>query len=116
FNKFFLTRNPFPYVSVPEDEPRIYFDQVAALERIKGALGSSAETGSSNHIVIVGPYGTGKSHTLKYIASMLNGGQVTGKGKALGVYISHPGTSFVDIYKEIVLRLGYSSMKTMGNS
>ena len=115
YAQYYLSRNPFPFVSIPEEEPSVYFDQEVAISRISSSLKSAIETGYSNHIVLVGPYGTGKSHTLKHIAHLLNEGVIAKRGKSQAVYIPHPGGSFADIYKQVVLRLGYSEIRRLGS-
>lgn len=107
YEKFLLTQNPFPYVSVPEDEPSLFFDQEKALRTLAHVVESTYATEFSNHAVVVGTYGSGKSHTLKYIARYVNK-QISKqpKKKAIAFYIPHPGTGILDIYRTIITDLG----------
>jgi hypothetical protein len=106
YSRLCLKGNPFPYVSVPEEEPSYYFDQEAALKCLLRVLASTHATASSNHAVLVGTYGSGKSHTLKHLAERVKNELNRANRKAVAFYVPHPGLGIIDVYRSIVAQLG----------
>ena len=102
FDFFGLNENPFPYSPVPSNEPNIYCDQEDVRKRLFEVLKNTISTGKSNHLIITGKYGNGKSHTLKYANKLLKKQERT-----VSSYVAQPGEDFVDIYHEIIYDLGY---------
>jgi hypothetical protein len=106
YSRLYLKGNPFPYVSVPDEEPSHYFDQEAALKCLLRVMASTHTTGSSNHAVLVGTYGSGKSHTLKHLAEHVKNELNRSNRKAIAFYVPHPGLGIIDVYRSIVAQLG----------
>jgi hypothetical protein len=115
YGRLLLTQNPFPYVSVPDEEPTIFYDQEKALRTLTSVVASTHTTGSSNHAVVVGSYGSGKSHTLKYIGRFINKELNKKSKRAVAFYIPHPGAGILDIYRSIVTDLGPSLISKLSN-
>ena len=116
YEKFILTQNPFPYVSVPDDEPSVFFDQEKALKTLTHVAESAYSTEFSNHAVVVGPYGSGKSHTLKYIARYVNKQLAKSpKKRSIAFYIPHPGAGILDIYRTIIAEMGPTSISKLSS-
>lgn len=115
YERLLLTQNPFPYVSVPDEEPAIFYDQEKALRNLTSVVSSTHATGSSNHAVVVGSYGSGKSHTLKYIGRFINKELNKRPKRAVAFYIPHPGAGILDIYRTIVTDLGPSLISKLSN-
>lgn len=113
YSPYFLERNPFPYTQVPEEKPVIYVDQEKVLGKLSDIISTVYSTGRSNHAVVVGPSGLGKSHTLKYIQKMI--GEQIG-GKALSCYISSPGQDFIHVYRSFIQRLGLEKMEAFAKA
>src|SRR3989304_3276110 len=112
YSKIGLSDNPFPYSGVPEDEPHIYVDREEAIKAINNVLSTIISTGKSSHLIVTGAYGSGKSHTLKYVRSEIRR-QFTGVDgtKVCIGYVSQPGETFLDIYREFIYDLGYDFIK-----
>ena len=115
YKRLLLTQNPFPYVSVPDEEPTIFYDQEKALRALTSVVSSTHTTGSSNHAVLVGSYGSGKSHTLKYIGRFINKDLNKRPKRAIAFYIPHPGAGILDIYKTLVTELGPAVISKLSN-
>ena len=108
-----LSGNPFPYVAIPPEEPDVYVDQEEALNILLNIVDSVCSSKLSNHAVIVGPYGSGKSHTLRYLAHVINTAR---RGSAKAIYISHPGEKFVDFYREVLQRIGLDLLRELSGN
>lgn len=110
YEKLNLQENPFPYSPVPEDLPDVYSGQEHVKNALKATIGSAISTGKSNHLVITGKYGNGKTHTLKYAKKL-----VKQESDAISGYVSQPGEGFIDIYHEFVYDLGYEFFQDLAH-
>ncbi|MCD6515795.1 MAG: DUF2791 family P-loop domain-containing protein [Candidatus Odinarchaeota archaeon] len=107
YTTYFLKRNPFPRIGVPESNPRIFVDREQEFHEIIDAINTALNETSTN-LVLVGSYGSGKTHTLKYTKSIVEKRFSTEKiDKVLVAYIESPGESFVDIYRKFIYDIGY---------
>lgn len=108
YDKFNLIENPFPYSPVPDDNPEIYSGQEHVRKTLEDVLGTAISTSQSNHLVVTGKYGNGKSHTLKYAQKIAeeNSNCIVG-------YVPQPGSSFLDIYHEFMYDLGYDFFQNL---
>lgn len=114
YSKLGLSDNPFPYSGVPEEEPHIYVDREEAIKAVNNVLSTTISTGKSNHIIVTGAYGSGKSHTLKYVRSEIRRQFTANSEKKVCIgYVSQPGETFLDIYREFVYDLGYDFIRKM---
>lgn len=98
-----LHANPFPGTPVPEEEPHFLFarDKIAkdvARIIVRGVLDHDPQ-----HFVIIGKYGTGKSHILKYFKRTANA-RFFPSGEAVAVYVIHPGRNFSELYRNLILQ------------
>jgi Cdc6-like AAA superfamily ATPase len=112
YSKFGLIGNPFPYSGVPDESPAIYVGQENVMGTIGNVLSATISTGKSNHLIITGTYGNGKSHTLRYIKKVLS--NRFSEKDTLGICvgeISHFSEGFLDIYSKFVYDLGYDFLK-----
>jgi len=109
YHKYFLLENPFPIVPIPEEQPEIFGANQNALDRIIWQLNKVAKTNRPIHIVLVGPYGSGKTHLLRYLASEINQ-HIRG---GLGAYVPHPGPDFISIYRRFVDNIGYDRLRNL---
>lgn len=103
-----LDSNPFPYSPVPSEDPEIYCGQRHATKEISETVSTLLSTGKSNHLVITGRYGNGKSHTLKYTRSL-----VRDRDDVLVGYVAQPGEGFLDIYHEFMYDIGFDRVKSL---
>jgi len=102
-----LRGNPFPASPVPEESPKIFADQEKALALVKGSVTDSiySEEKRPVHIIVVGSYGNGKSHTLKVIrTSILD--QLYPDNIAVAGYTSTRGWSLLAVYQGFIRDLG----------
>jgi len=112
YQRYFLAENPFPIVPIPEEQPKIFGANQNALNRIIWQLNRVAKTNRPVHIVVVGPYGCGKTHLLRYLASKINRDIKGG----LGAYVPHPGPDFISIYRRFVESIGYGRLKQLAKA
>ncbi|HQJ87968.1 MAG TPA: DUF2791 family P-loop domain-containing protein [Methanoregulaceae archaeon] len=111
YAQFGLSDNPFPSTGVPDDHPTIYIGQPEVLTALQSVLLAMIATGRSNHLILTGSYGNGKSHTLKFVKTELEArsGELP-RPLCIG-YVSQPGTTFLDIYREFMFDLGYERIR-----
>ncbi len=117
YSVFGLSGNPFPYAGVPDEHPNVYVGQDDVMDRVNTVLSSTVVTGRSNHLIITGAYGNGKSHTLKFIKSRIND-QFSKKSDAkicIG-YVTQPGETFLEIYTKFMYDLGYKFVKHLSET
>jgi GTPase SAR1 family protein len=107
-----LKENPFPIVPIPEENPRIFGANHQALQRMTWQLKKVAKTNRPIHVVLVGPYGSGKTHLLRYLASEINQNVEGG----LGAYVPHPGPDFLSIYRRFIESLSYEKIRRLSKS
>jgi type II secretory pathway predicted ATPase ExeA len=110
YRRFNLTQNPFSYSPVPKEDPQVFTGQEQVKSAIGNVLGTAISTGKSNHLVVTGKYGNGKSHSLKYAKGLLQ----TESDSIIG-YVAQPGDSFLDIYHEFMYDLGYESFQNLSH-
>lgn len=109
YEDYFLVENPFPIVPIPEEQPEIFGANQKALNHILWQLNKVVRTGRPIHMVLVGPYGSGKTHLLRYLALQINQNIDGG----LGAYVPHPGPDFISIYRRFVSNVGYDKLKNL---
>jgi hypothetical protein len=112
YQKYFLAENPFPIVPIPEEQPEIFGANQNVLDRIIWQLNKVAKTNRPVHIVLIGPYGSGKTHLLRYLALQINGNIKSG----LAAYVPHPGPDFISIYRRFIDNLGYDKLKKLAEA
>ena len=106
YERYSLKKNPFPYAGIPEENPAFCADRERELEIIAETI-SLCLGNSSTHIALIGGYGNGKTHTLRYIKSQVNH-QLNGNNgvRAIAGYVITPGHSLVDTYRNFMQDLG----------
>ena len=112
YSIYFLSENPFPIVPIPEEYPKIFGVNQEALQRITWQLRKVAKTSRPIHVVLVGPYGSGKTHLLRYLTTEINQ-RIEG---GLGAYVPHPGPGFISIYRRFIESISYDKMRTLAKS
>jgi len=103
-----LNRNPFPYVGVPEDNVWIYADREKELKIIEEIIRSSMQNASC-HAVLIGSYGNGKTHTLKYIRQQIE----AQLDDAIAIYISSPGERVLSLYSNFMYEFGFNRLERL---
>jgi len=112
YSLYYLSDNPFPVVPIPEESPKIFGANLDALQRMTWQLKKVAKSNRPIHIVLVGPYGSGKTHLLRYLSSQVNSCIQGG----LGAYVPHPGPDFISIYRRFIEGLSYDKLQKLSKS
>jgi len=105
YDQYNLKRNPFSG-SVPRDKIDFIVERGNEVKDVSWTISSALE-GVSTHSIIVGGYGNGKTHLLRYVKKVLG----NNNGKILAIYINTPGESFKSLYCSIIYALGQAFMK-----
>lgn len=106
--KYNLRKNPFPNVGVPDSLTPIFCDRERELKIIEGAVVGTLQ-GSSSHVVIVGTYGNGKTATLRCVENQIR----EQRSDAIPLYLSYPGDTFVEFYRNFVYELGLDRLESI---
>jgi len=106
YGRFYLRGNPFPYAGIPEENPKFCADREKELASVSETILASLDE-HSTHLALLGGYGNGKTHLLKFVRSEVNR-QLNGNGnpKALASFVITPGQSLVDVYRNFMQDLG----------
>ena len=117
YSLYHLLRNPFPYTPIPSNRPEIFVNQEKAISQLIDVVSTTYITGLSCHAVVIGPYGSGKSHTLKYIKKIIDESLKNTENKwCIVCYIPSPGSKFIDIYKEFVESVKINRLKRIAET
>src|SRR2546425_567333 len=106
YSLLLLTRNPFPSTAVPSEVALTTADRQAALRRFTDALSTLFADSSSSVTVLLGDYGTGKSHLLKLFKVSVNSKLISGTTPTLAIYVKSPGRSIRDLLLYMMDDLG----------
>jgi len=105
YSKFYLRRNPFPAIGIPEETLTITVDRERVVKRFQNVMRELLDTGKSIITVMVGEYGSGKTHLLKLFKKSVNTQLLSPEG-TLAVYIKTPGEDFSYFFYEFVDDIG----------
>lgn len=108
YEKYSLKSNPFPYVGVPDETLSLYTNRKQELKMISEVIKVSLG-GTSAHIVLVGSYGNGKTHTLKYIKNQMQ----SQLQNSIAVYIANPGEKLHSLYSNFVYEFGFDQLESL---
>jgi type II secretory pathway predicted ATPase ExeA len=108
YDKYCLESNPFPYVGVPDETLSLYTNRKRELKMIEEVIKVSLQ-GASSHIVLVGSYGNGKTHTLKYVKQQME----SQLHDITTVYIANPGERFLSLYSNFIYELGFDQLENL---
>ena len=108
YEKYRLESNPFPYVGVPDETLSLYTNRKRELKMIAEVIKVSLG-GTSAHIVLVGSYGNGKTHTLKYIKTQMQ----SQLKDSIVVYIANPGERLHSLYSNFVYEFGFDQLESL---
>lgn len=111
YSPFLLDNNPFPTVEIPGAVRMTTADRVQVLEHFKRSLSTTVFEGLSSTTILVGEYGSGKSHLLKYFQSVVNTELLHSKNKVLGIYVKSVGRNFRDLYLYFIDNIGMELLK-----
>ena len=102
----FLEKNPFPSIGIPEDNPPITVDRDPIVLHFQDVIAHLYQDGSSTVTVIVGDYGSGKSHLLKVFKHSVNSQLSQLDAPTLAFYVKSPGRNFLDLLYTVVDDMG----------
>lgn len=113
YSRIFLTKNPFPATPIPEDTPPITVDREGIIAHFQEIIANAYEDARITVTVIVGAYGSGKSHLLKLFKKSVNGKLMTDEQGCVAVYVRTPGRSFLDFFSNFVDDIRASTMTSL---
>jgi hypothetical protein len=93
YESYYLKRNPFPAIGIPEETLLITADREAVIKRFQNVIREVLDTGGSIVTVMVGEYGSGKSHLLKLFKKSVDTQLLHSEG-TMAVYVKSPGEDF----------------------
>lgn len=106
YTAFFLKRNPFPAIGVPGDTILITVDREPIIKRFQNVIAELVNNETSIITVLVGDYGSGKSHLLKIFKQEVNKQLLSRERGTLAVYIKSPGEDFRDFFLGFIEDIG----------
>jgi|GEM_PF-1233346 len=105
-----LKVNPFPRIPIPDYPPSVTYDPQGVLTRIIREVHYTLETGVSNAVVVVGPYGSGKTHYMLAVIAELEK-----LPSAFPIYVPSPGKSVLMVYRAYVEALGPAGLSKLAD-
>jgi len=97
FSQYYLKRNPFPSIGVPEETPLITVDRERVIRLFRENVSRVVDSEQSILTVVVGEYGSGKSHLFKIFKENINRQLYSREDGMLAVYVKSPGDDFLDL-------------------
>lgn len=115
---FKLPYNPFPPSGISPDAPEgppLKDEQGREIGPLisRFILSAYRDRGSTQGLVIIGEYGTGKSHLLRLMHHQINEWLGSGDEKALSIYVKRPRVEAQDLNREILKSLGEDTVRKM---
>jgi len=115
FSKYFFVKNPFPALTVPEENPRITADRKESIERFKHSVDQLTRHDESSILVFVGDYGSGKSHLLRIFSTAILEQLDNEDDGVFSFLIKSPGRNFLDYFIEAINGVGMGRMTKLSN-
>lgn len=115
YSIYFFDKNPFPSLTVPEEDPRITADRHESIKQFKDKMNGLRLHDESSVMVFVGEYGSGKSHLLRVFSSAVIEQLDNPKDGVFPILIKSPGRNFLDYFIEAINGIGLSRMVRVSN-
>jgi hypothetical protein len=112
YEKFSLKRNPFPAIGVPEETLLITADREMVIKRFQNVMRELIDGGRSIVTVMVGEYGSGKSHLLKLFKMSVDTQLFPSEG-IIAVYVKSPGEDFSYLLFGFIDNLGFEFLSQL---
>jgi len=106
FSNFYLKRNPFPSIGIPEDAPLITVDRERMIRQFRRMVADIQKENNSKLTVIVGEYGSGKSHLFKIFKNNVNTQLFNQDNGMIASYIKSPEENFTTFVLEFIDDIG----------
>lgn len=107
YTPFFLKGNPFPAVGIPGDTILFTVDREPVIKSFQNVIGEFLNTEASIITVLIGDYGSGKSHLLKLFKHSVNTQLLSQENGTIAVYIKSPGEDFRDFFLEFIINIDW---------
>jgi len=108
YDTFFLKRNPFPGIGVPSDTIPFTVDREDIKKRFTETIAELQENETGLITVLIGDYGSGKSHLLKLFKQSVNTYLLSQNPGILAVYVKSPGEDFGEFFSQFIDDIGRS--------
>jgi len=108
YETFFLKRNPFPGIGVPSDTIPFTVDREDIKKRFTETIAELQTNETGLITVLIGDYGSGKSHLLKLFKQSVNAYLLSQDPAILAVYIKSPGDDFGEFFTQFIDDIGRS--------
>ena len=105
YSKYGLGTNPFAG-SVPRNDVEFVVPRGEEIHRALWTLRAGI-LGTSTHAVVVGGYGNGKTHLLKYLKHLVSEEASESDQQNLAIYVHSPGENFRQLYSTVMSSLGH---------
>jgi type II secretory pathway predicted ATPase ExeA len=106
YSKLLVRYNPFPSTAVPSEVPLTTADRKPVLKRFTEVLSVLYNDQSSSVTVLLGDYGTGKSHLLKLFKASVNEKLLSSEKPILAAYVKSPGRNIREMFLNVVDDIG----------
>lgn len=114
YNFYGLSRNPFPKIASAPPKPEFIVFPEKDLERIENSIAGSFINNEFGGTVIIGEYGSGKTHTLRYVESKINEELVeVNKESAIAIYAENPHSSLSELVSSLMESFGKANIIEM---
>ncbi|NVM55370.1 MAG: DUF2791 family P-loop domain-containing protein [Candidatus Helarchaeota archaeon] len=115
FSKFYLLRNPFPAIGIPEDVPLFTANRENEIVRFQNVIAELVDYGSSLLTVMVGEYGSGKSHLFKVFKNSVNTQLLNREDGTLAIYVKTPGEEFKYLFLGFIDDIGRDLLQILSS-
>lgn len=116
YENFFLKRNPFPPLGVPENFPLFTIDREEVIRKFQYAVSDLRKTGASVLTMLVGQYGSGKSHLLLQFKQSINSQLLNQNSGMLAAYVKNPGDEFRHVLITMMDNIGLQRLAEIVNN
>lgn len=110
YKQFYLRKNPFPPIGVPTSDDLITVDRERVIKRFQNVISEVITTGDSIITVLVGPYGSGKSHLLRVFKNSVNHQLLFLEEAMIAIYVKSPGEDFRDFFLGFIEDIGRTAL------
>jgi len=110
YEKCFLKRNPFPQMGVTDDTPYFTVDREDVIKKFQYAVADLRKTNDTNLTMLVGEYGSGKSHMLSQFKQSINTQLLNRKDGVIAAYVKNPGDEFKHIVTSMMDNIGLAKL------